>query len=56
MGKGSIYRVYNGKRYRAESWHATKREALARAKVLRGRGYKARVVKDDKGRWYVWYF
>ena len=52
-----IHRRFGGKQYRAESYHDTKREALARAKVLRERGHRVRVIKspkDSKGNYDVW--
>jgi len=50
-----IYKTFNHKRYRAESYFNTRREALARAKTLRKRGYLARVVKQED-KYYVWYY
>ena len=50
-----IYRTFNHKRYRAESYFTTRREALARARTLRRRGYLARVIKQEN-KYYVWYY
>jgi hypothetical protein len=40
-------RKFDGKPYRIGTWHVVKSAAQARAKVLRGKGYKVRIVKQD---------
>ena len=44
---GYTWRTFGGKRYRIGTWHDTKAEANKRAKTLRDKGYKVRIVKRD---------
>lgn len=44
---GYQYRSFDGQPYRIGTWHKTQAAAKARAKKLRGMGYRVRVVERD---------
>ena len=44
---GYKFRKFGGKRYRIGTWHPTKSAAQAKAKSVRAKGYKVRILKQD---------
>lgn len=44
---GYKFRKFGGRRYRIGTWHPTKSAAQSKAKLLRGKGYKVRTVRQQ---------